>query len=114
MIFSLLRLCLFTATATSLSARELKTVAELTSTAASATEGAVIQLAAGTFQLTEPLELKGGVTLKGAGTDKTTLTHAESWKANPATLPDSETDHEKFDRTGYLIHCGKEAKHRSK
>lgn len=110
MIASILRLALFCSTGTLLPAAEIKTVAELTAAAASAKDGTVLQLAAGSYQLSAPLELKGGVTLTGAGPDKTIITHAPDWKANPATLPDSETDHEKFDRTGYLIHCAKDAK----
>ena len=78
--------------------------------AAAATPGAVIELAAGTFALTEPLDLKTGTTLKGAGIGKTIITHAAEWRANPATLPDPETDHGKFDRTGYLIRCANDAK----
>ena len=74
------------------------------------TSGAVIELAAGAFKLTQPLDLKTGVTLKGAGVGKTILTHAAEWRANPATLPAPETNHEKFDRTGYLIRCANDAK----
>ena len=72
--------------------------------------GAIIELSAGTFRLSQPLDLRFSVTLKGAGIGKTVLTHAEGWQANPATLPDPETDHEKFDRTGYLIRCANDAK----
>jgi nitrous oxidase accessory protein len=50
------------------------------------------------------------VALKGAGVGKTIITHADSWLANPATLPDPETDAPKFDRTGYLIRCANDAK----
>ncbi len=72
--------------------------------------GTAIELAAGTFRLPQPLDLRSGVTLKGAGIGKTIVTHAEGWQANPATLPDPETAHEKFDRTGYLIRCANDAK----
>ena len=72
--------------------------------------GVTIDVAAGTYKLQAPLELKAGMTIKGAGIGKTTITYAESWKANPATLPDPETSQEKFDRTGYLIRCANDAK----
>ena len=49
------------------------------------------------------------MTLKGAGIGKTILTHAPEWKANPATLPDPETNKQKFDRSGYLIHLADKA-----
>ncbi len=83
---------------------------ELAAAIANAKSGAVIELAEGTFKLTQPLDLKSGVTLKGAGIGKTIITNADGWQANPATLPDTETNHEKFDRTGYLIRCANDAK----
>ena len=89
----------------SLGAEPVSTAEALAAAVAGATNGTVVELAAGTFRLTQPLDVKGGVTLKGAGIGKTIVTSAESWSANPATLPDPETNHEKFDRTGYLIRC---------
>ena len=86
-------------------AQRVSTVEALVAAVAEAKSGAVIELAEGTYRLTQPLDLKGGMELKGAGMGKTVITHAESWKANPATLPDPETNPEKFDRTGYLIRC---------
>jgi nitrous oxidase accessory protein len=50
------------------------------------------------------------MTIQGAGIGKTVITHAETWKANPATLPDPETNHEQIDRTGYLVRCANDAK----
>jgi hypothetical protein len=86
-------------------AAPVTTVEALTAAVAEAKGGAVIELAEGTFKLTQPLDLKTGIALKGAGVGKTVITSAESWSANPATLPDPETDFRKFDRTGYLIRC---------
>jgi nitrous oxidase accessory protein len=104
----LLLLALLTLATQSVLAAPLTTVAQLLE-AAAAGESAVIELAAGRFELTQPLVLKAGSTLKGAGTGKTILTHAPGWKANPATLPDPETHHQAFDRTGYLIHLADKA-----
>ena len=98
------------AMATPAGAQHVATVEALVATVAAAKGGAVIELAAGTFKLTRPLDLKMGMTLKGAGIGKTIITHAKGWRANPATLPDPETNHEKFDRTGYLIRCVNDAK----
>lgn len=96
--------------ATSANAQRVASVEALVTTVAEGKNGAVIELAAGTFKLTQPLDLKTGMTLKGAGIGKTIITHAEGWQANPAMLPDTETNHEKFDRTGYLIRCANDAK----
>jgi nitrous oxidase accessory protein len=104
---SLLFLC---APLSLITAKEIRTVSELTAAAEAATEGTVLQLAAGTYKLSQPLELKPGVSLSGVGAEKTIITHTDEWKADPATLPDSETNHKKFDRTGYLIHCAKDGK----
>ena len=99
-------LILLTATLTlTLQAEPVSTAEALTAAVAEAKSGAVIELAAATFRLMQPLDVQGGITLKGAGIGKTIITSAESWSANPATLPDPETNHEKFDRTGYLIRC---------
>lgn len=91
-------------------AQSVSSVESLVKAVAEAKRGAVIELAGGTFKLTQPLDLKSGITLQGAGVGKTIVTHAESWEANPDTLPDSETDHGKFDRTGYLIRCTNDEK----
>ena len=85
-------------------------VEALVAAVAAAKSGAVVELTEGTFKLAQPLDLKTGVMLKGAGIGKTIITNAESWTANPATLPDAETDAPKFDRTGYLIRCANDAK----
>jgi len=82
-------------------AAPLTTVEQLVEAAASGQT--VIELAAGTFALSKPLDLKTGTTLRGAGIGKTVLTHVSSWKADTATLPDPETNRAQFDRTGYLV-----------
>lgn len=68
-----------------------------------AREGATIELAAGIFELEAPLELKAGMTLKGAGKDRTILTHAASWKPSTQTLPDPEMTTKGLDTSAYLI-----------
>ena len=52
MFASILRIALFCSTAGLLPAAEIRTVAELTAAAASAKDGTVLQLAAGTYPLT--------------------------------------------------------------
>mgnify|MGYP000969632955 CR=1 FL=1 len=101
----LLPVCVLAAAA---SAAPLSTVSELVA-AAQRADGGVIELAAGTFCLTGPLELKAGVTLKGAGVGRTILTHAAGWKAATGSLPDPETNVAAFDRSGYLLRLADKA-----
>ncbi len=65
--------------------------------------GATIELGAGTFELAAPLELKAGMTLKGAGIDKTIITHNADWKPSTRTLPDPEMTTKGMDTQAYLI-----------
>jgi nitrous oxidase accessory protein len=66
-------------------------------------EGATIELAAGTFELGAPLVLKAGMTLKGAGMERTILTNLKSWHPATAALPDPEMKMEGLDVGAYLI-----------
>jgi len=84
-------------------AAPVRTSAELVKAVAGAQPGSVVEIGEGRFELSAPLEVKAGLTLKGAGAGKTVLTHTAGWKANPETLPDPETDFRKFDKTGYLM-----------
>ena len=81
----------------------LRTSEELVAAVMNAKEGETIELAAGTFVLVGTLELKGGMTFKGAGMDKTTLTHAAKWKPSTKTLPDPEMKLDGLDTDAYLI-----------
>jgi Right handed beta helix region len=66
-------------------------------------EGATIEIAPGTYELEAPLEPKARMTIKGAGMDKTIITHAASWKPSTQTLPDPEMTIEGLDTRAYLI-----------
>ena len=66
-------------------------------------EGSTIEIAAGTFELEAPLEPKAGMTLKGAGLDRTILTHVAAWKPSTKTLPDPEMTTKGMDTRAYLI-----------
>src|SRR6185295_4812589 len=66
-------------------------------------EGATIQIAAGTYELDAPLEPKAGMTLKGAGMNKTIITHTAAWKPSTKTLPDPEMKTAGMDTQAYLI-----------
>ena len=100
---------LFLAAASTTSAQRVSSVDDLLLAVAEGSSGKVIELGEGTFRLLQPLDLKSGITLKGAGIGKTIITNAEGWAANPATLPDPETNHEKFDRSCYLIRLADKA-----
>jgi len=89
--------------AAAVSAAPVTTTDELLAAIAGAGPGAVIELAGGTFRLTRTLDVPGGITLKGAGMDKTVLTHVESWKPSPESLPDPEMRLEGLDTDAYLI-----------
>jgi hypothetical protein len=86
-----------------LSAAPLTTANALVEAVRDAGENATIELAPGTYELDAPLDLHPGMTLKGAGVGKTVLTHTAAWTANPQSLPDPETNHQTFDRSGYLL-----------
>ena len=66
-------------------------------------DGSVIRLSPGTYQLSETLELKSGMTLIGAGMEQTVVTHAAEWKPSTDSLPKGETRPDEADRNAYLI-----------
>lgn len=84
-------------------AEPIETSAELVAAVRNGDEGATIEIAAGTYELNAPLEPKPGMTLKGAGIDKTILTHAATWKPSTSTLPDPEMTTKGMDTHAYLI-----------
>lgn len=84
-------------------ARPVNSTAALVAAVRNAKEGATIEIAAGTYKLAAPLELKAGMTLKGAGMDKTIITQAAGWKPSTKTLPDPEMTIEGLDTRAYLI-----------
>ncbi|MEO0474780.1 MAG: right-handed parallel beta-helix repeat-containing protein [Planctomycetota bacterium] len=85
------------------------TVPTLVAAAGAAEPGDVIELAAGEYVLPKPLQLKSGVSLRGAGIDKTILTNAEAWRVGYDGLPDKEVDHRSVRRDAYLIDLGDNA-----
>ncbi len=84
-------------------AAPVTTAAELAAAVRDGAEGATIEVAAGTFELDAPLEPKAGMTLKGAGVDKTTVTHTAAWKPPTKTLPDPEMTTKGMDTRAFLI-----------
>lgn len=82
---------------------EVKTTKELVVAVRDGAEGSIIEIAAGTYELSAPLEPKVGMTLKGAGMDKTIITHTASWKPSTKTLPDPEMKTKGMDTRAYLI-----------
>ena len=81
----------------------VSTSAALAAAVRDGAEGAVIEIAAGTYELASPLEPKARMTLKGAGRDKTILTHVAAWKPATTTLPDPEMTTKGLDTQAYLI-----------
>ncbi len=66
-------------------------------------EGTTIEIAAGTYALDGPLELKAGMTLKGAGIDKTIIANSPGWRSSSKSLPDPEMTLDGLDTDAYLI-----------
>ncbi len=91
------------------SAAPVETADELVAAVRDGAEGATIEIAAGTFTLSAPLEPKRGMTLRGAGIEKTILTGAESWKPSTRTLPDPEMITKGLDSRAYLIRLSDKA-----
>lgn len=85
------------------SASPVSTVEELIEAVHKGSEGATVVLGPGTYELGASLELKAGMTLKGAGPDETILTHTPEWKPSTEMLPDSEADMKRIDTDAYLI-----------
>jgi len=81
----------------------VRTVNELVAAVSDGAEGSTIEVGSGTFALKAPLEPKSGMTIKGAGIDKTTITHVASWKPSTKTLPDPETTLKGMDTRAFLI-----------
>ncbi len=84
-------------------ASPVTTVADLVAAVRDEAAGATIEVAAGTFELDVPLDLKPGMTLRGAGIDKTVLTHTPARWPSTATLPDPEMKLDGLDTDAYLV-----------
>ena len=94
---------------TTSSGEPVNTTAALVAAVNDGVEGATIDIAPGTYELAAPLEPKTGMTLKGAGMDKTILTPAASWKPSTKTLPDPEMKTKGLDSQAYLIRMKEKA-----
>jgi Right handed beta helix region len=86
-----------------IAARPIDSTAALVAAVRDGKEGATIEIAPGIYQLAAPLEPKAGMKLKGAGMNKTIITHALGWKPSTKTLPDPEMTIEGMDTSAYLI-----------
>lgn len=88
---------------------KVDTAAALIAAVKDATEGSTIEVAAGTYELEASLELKARMTLKGAGIDKTILTHRATWNPSTKSLPDPEMKLQGLDTEAYLIRVKRDA-----
>lgn len=103
MFRTLAMLSLALAAYSSTAAEPVGTSAALIAAVRDGAEGTVIEIAAGTYELEAPLEPKARMTLKGAGIDKTIITHTTGWKPSTKTLPDPEMKTKGMDTNAYLI-----------
>ena len=85
---------------------QLTTVEALVEAVNNGAAGDEVQLAAGTFELTQPLQPKSGMTIRGAGRGKTIIQGSASWTPGTADLPDREVDHKSVNRQAYLFDLG--------
>lgn len=99
----LLCMAAMAAMTTSVEAAPLTTAEALVAAVRDGAQGSTIELGPGVFVLAEPLELKPGMTLKGAGMDATIITHAPEWKPATGALPDPEMQIKGLDASAYLI-----------
>lgn len=95
--------CLFSMPGLAFAGDIVDSTAALIAAVRNGAEGATIEIAAGAFDLEAPLEPKTGMTLKGAGMDKTIITHVAGWKPSTKTLPDPEMTTKGMDTQAYLI-----------
>jgi Right handed beta helix region len=79
------------------------TAAALVTAIRDGAEGATITLGAGTYEIDAALAPKNGMTISGAGMEKTIITGAAGWKPSTATLPDPEMKTKGMDTNAYLI-----------
>lgn len=82
---------------------KVSTVADLVKAVRECPEGTTIEIGPGIYELEAQLELKSGMTLKGAGVDKTIITHTVGWKPSTDSLPDPEMTLKGLDTQAYLI-----------
>jgi len=68
--------------------------------------GDSVVIAAGTFELTEPLQPKSKMTITGAGIGETIIQAASSWFPGTDDLPDNPVDHTSVNRKAYLFDLG--------
>ena len=97
-----LLLCVVFATI-GLAGEAITTSASLVAAIRDGAEGATITLAAGTFEIDAPLEPKTGMTITGAGMDRTIITGVAAWKPSTNTLPDPEMKTKGMDTNAYLF-----------
>lgn len=85
---------------------QISTIDALIEAVENGEENDLITLSAGTFTLAQPLQLKKGMHLKGAGTCQTIITGEDSWEVEAIKKPDNEIDHTTVNRNAYLIDLG--------
>ncbi len=85
-------------------------VQELLSAVANEPEGSEIAVGKGIFILEEPLVLKEGTKLKGAGIGETILVASENWKTGNFALPGGELRPKKDEENCYLIRLANKGK----
>ncbi len=84
-------------------AKTVSTSDELVAAVTDGRPGDVIEISAGTYRLESSLKPKPGMSLVGAGMDRTIITHVEAWKPSTRSLPDPEMKTNGLDTSAYVI-----------
>ena len=101
-------LAAFVVTPTVLGQVSVSTTAELYDAVSNATSGTVIDVAAGTYVLPESLQVRTGITLRGAGDGRTVLRAADSWQADFSGSIDDGVNVDAVTPGSYLIDMGRD------
>jgi nitrous oxidase accessory protein len=94
------------ALATSLLRGQVTTVPELINAINNGAPNDTILVGAGTFDLTQTLKPKSGMTIRGAGIGQTIIRPAAGWHPDPANARDDDFSFSSVDKTAYLFNLG--------
>ena len=93
---------------TALQAQPVSSVAELRAAVAAAATGDVIDVAPGNYVLDSSLQVRSGITLRGAGQGLTTFRADDAWRPAFGNTLDDGTNFERLDASAYLIDLGRD------
>ncbi|MEM8668078.1 MAG: right-handed parallel beta-helix repeat-containing protein [Planctomycetota bacterium] len=102
-------LLLLLAVQSSAFANSVSTTEDLVAAVQEGNAGDTILIGEGVFELSAPLEPKAGMTIQGAGKNKTIITHSSDWNPGTRHLPDSEVNTQRINSRAYLFRLSDKA-----